>query len=62
MVVLVFQKILLALIQTAKLYDTDISIVETVVKYNQKRKYDMADKIIKIVNNKIKNKKISILV
>ena len=56
-----FPKDTLALIQTAKLYDTDISIVETVVKYNQKRKYDMADKIIKIVNNKIKNKKISIL-
>jgi UDPglucose 6-dehydrogenase len=56
-----FPKDTLALIQTAKLYDTDISIVETVVKYNQKRKYDMADKIIKIVDNKIKNKKISIL-
>jgi UDPglucose 6-dehydrogenase len=56
-----FPKDTLALIQTAKLYDTDISIVETVVKYNQKRKYDMADKIIKIVNNKIENKKISIL-
>ena len=56
-----FPKDTLALIQTAKLYDTDISIVETVVKYNQKRKSDMADKIIKIFNGKTENKKISIL-
>ena len=56
-----FPKDTLALIQTAKLYDTDISIVETVVQYNQKRKSDMADKIIKIFNGKTQNKKISIL-
>ena len=56
-----FPKDTLALIQTAKLYDTDISIVETVVQYNQKRKSDMADKIIKIFNGKTENKKISIL-
>ena len=56
-----FPKDTLALIQTAKLYDTDISIVETVVQYNQKRKSDMADKIIKIFSGKTKNKKISIL-
>ena len=56
-----FPKDTLALIQTAKLYDTDISIVETVVQYNQKRKSDMANKIIKIFNGKTENKKISIL-
>ena len=56
-----FPKDTLALIQTAKLYDTDISIVETVVQYNQKRKSDMANKIIKIFNGKTQNKKISIL-
>ena len=56
-----FPKDTLALIQTAKLYDTDISIVETVVQYNQKRKSDMASKIIKIFNGKTENKKISIL-
>ena len=56
-----FPKDTLALIQTAKLYDTDISIVETVVQYNQKRKSDMANKIIKVFNGKTENKKISIL-
>ena len=56
-----FPKDTLALIQTAKLYDSDISIVETVVHYNQKRKSDMADKIIKIFKGKSENKKISIL-
>ena len=43
-----FPKDTLALVQTAKLYETNVSIVETVVQYNQKRKSDMADKIINI--------------
>ena len=41
--------------------NTNISIVETVVKYNQQRKIDMANKIIGILKNDYKNKKISIL-
>ena len=41
--------------------NTNISIVETVVKYNQQRKYDMADKIIGILKNDFQNKKVSIL-
>ena len=56
-----FPKDTLALVQTAKLYETNVSIVETVVQYNQQRKSDMADKIINIFNNNTKNKKISIL-
>ena len=56
-----FPKDTLALVQTAKLYETNVSIVETVVQYNQQRKSNMADKIINIFNNDTKNKKISIL-
>ena len=47
--------------ETARLSKANISIVETVVKYNQKRKSDMADKIIGILKNDYENKKISIL-
>ncbi|MDC0456613.1 UDP-glucose/GDP-mannose dehydrogenase family protein [Alphaproteobacteria bacterium] len=56
-----FPKDTLALVQTSKLYDTNISIVETVIKYNNKRKSDMANKVINLFNKKTKNKKISIL-
>ena len=56
-----FPKDTLALVQTAKENNSNISIVETVVKYNQKRKLDMADKIIDVFNNKYENKKVSIL-
>ena len=56
-----FPKDTLALIQTAKEYDSNISLVETVVQYNKQRKSDMADKIIKAFNNNCQNKKISIL-
>ena len=51
-----FPKDTLALVQTAKLYKTNVSIVETVVQYNQKRKSDMADKIINIIIIEIKTK------
>ncbi|MFL2830622.1 MAG: UDP-glucose dehydrogenase family protein [Candidatus Puniceispirillales bacterium] len=56
-----FPKDTLALVETARLSKANISIVETVVKYNQKRKSDMADKIIGILKNDYENKKISIL-
>ena len=56
-----FPKDTLALVQTAKEYNSNLSIVETVVQYNKKRKSDMADKIIKAFNNNCQNKKISIL-
>ncbi|MBL6848466.1 MAG: UDP-glucose/GDP-mannose dehydrogenase family protein, partial [Alphaproteobacteria bacterium] len=56
-----FPKDTLALLQTAKEYDSNLSIVETVVQYNKQRKSDMADKIIEAFNNNCQNKKISIL-
>ena len=56
-----FPKDTLALVQTAKEYDLNLSLVETVVKYNKQRKSDMADKIIEAFNNNCQNKKISIL-
>ena len=56
-----FPKDTLALVQTAKKYDLNLSLVETVVQYNKQRKSDMADKIIEAFNNNCQNKKISIL-
>ena len=56
-----FPKDTLALIETSKQNKTNISIVETVVKYNQQRKYDMAKKIITILKSDYENKKVSIL-
>ena len=56
-----FPKDTSALVQTAKSNNSNISIVETVVKYNKNRKYDMADKILRVFNKDYKNKKVSIL-
>ena len=56
-----FPKDTLALIETSKRNNTNISIVESVVKYNQQRKYDMAKKIITILKRDYENKKVSIL-
>ena len=56
-----FPKDTSALVQTAKSNNSNISIVETVVKYNKNRKYDMADKILRVFNKDYENKKISIL-
>ena len=56
-----FPKDTSALVQTAKSNNSNISIVETVVKYNKNRKFDMADKILRAFNNDYKNKKVSIL-
>ncbi|MDC0092862.1 UDP-glucose/GDP-mannose dehydrogenase family protein [Alphaproteobacteria bacterium] len=56
-----FPKDTLALVQTAKEHGSNVSVVETIVKYNKQRKSDMADKIIKAFNNNCQNKKISIL-
>ena len=56
-----FPKDTSALVQTAKINNSNISIVETVVKYNKNRKYDMADKILRVFNKDYENKKVSIL-
>ncbi|MDC1375535.1 UDP-glucose/GDP-mannose dehydrogenase family protein [bacterium] len=56
-----FPKDTLALVQIAKENNSNVSIVETVVKYNQQRKFDMADKIIEALKDNFENKKVSIL-
>ena len=56
-----FPKDTLALVKIAKENDSNLSIVETVVLYNKKRKSDMADKIIEAFDNNCQNKKVSIL-
>ena len=56
-----FPKDTLALVETSRLNNTNISLVETVVKYNQQRKYDMAEKIITVLKSGYENKKVSIL-
>tara|TARA_B100001093_G_scaffold322847_1_gene308061 strand:- start:233 stop:1552 length:1320 start_codon:yes stop_codon:yes gene_type:complete len=56
-----FPKDTLALVETSRKNKINISIVETVVKYNQQRKKDMANKIIEILQSDYENKKVSIL-
>jgi len=56
-----FPKDTLALVTTAKDYDTPISIVEAVVAANDKRKKNMAKKIIDACGGNVKGKKIAIL-
>ena len=56
-----FPKDTIALVKTANQNNSDISIVDTVVKYNAKRKSEMADKILKELGEDLKNKKVSIL-
>lgn len=56
-----FPKDTLALVKTANQNSSDISIVDTVVKYNAKRKLEMADKILNELGDDLKNKKVSIL-
>ena len=56
-----FPKDTVALVKTANQNNSDISIVDTVVKYNAKRKLEMADKVLKELGNDLTNKKVSIL-
>ena len=51
----------MALVKTANQNNSDISIVDTVVKYNAKRKSEMAYKILKELGNDLTNKKVAIL-
>ena len=57
-----FPKDTLALVKTANQNNSDISIIDTVVKYNAKRKLEMADKILKELGNDLTNKKCQFLV
>ena len=56
-----FPKDTQALVKTANYYDSNISIVETVINYNSKRKNDMAKKIINSLGKNYNCKKVSIL-
>ena len=56
-----FPKDTRALIDTGKKFNTDLSIVKTVVNSNDKRKLYLTKKIDLILNNKYKNKKITFL-
>ncbi|MDA9171083.1 UDP-glucose/GDP-mannose dehydrogenase family protein [Alphaproteobacteria bacterium] len=56
-----FPKDTLALVQTAKTHNIDLSIVKTTIGYNQKRKSQMADKIIENLGNNLSSQKVAIL-
>jgi UDPglucose 6-dehydrogenase len=56
-----FPKDTRALITTAKKFDTKLSIINTVVKFNNNRFKDLNNRIVSILNNKIKNKRITFL-
>lgn len=56
-----FPKDTLALAQIGQLYDTPLSIVESVVSSNNQRQRDMAERIIKAAGGDVKGKRIGIL-
>tara|TARA_B100001029_G_scaffold86714_1_gene71175 strand:- start:24 stop:1310 length:1287 start_codon:yes stop_codon:yes gene_type:complete len=56
-----FPKDTKGLISIANKYKTDLSIVKSVIKSNNNRKTLLIKRVIKILNNKIKNKKITVL-
>ena len=56
-----FPKDTKALVDVAKSFKTDLTIVKTVIKSNENRKKILANRVYKILNNKIKNKNITFL-
>ena len=50
-----------AITVTGDLFKTDLSIIKSVIKSNEKRKILLTERVIKILSNKIKNKKIAFL-
>ena len=56
-----FPKDTRAITVTGDLFNTDLSIIKSVIKSNEKRKQFLTEKVIKILSNKIKNKKIAFL-
>ena len=56
-----FPKDTLALIRTAQDANSPIKIVETVVEINEKRKYEMANKILRACGGSFKEKKVAVL-
>ena len=61
MVALVFQRIQKGLVSIADKFKSNLSIVKSVIKSNQNRKILLTKRVLKIMNNKIKNKKIAVL-
>ena len=56
-----FPKDTLALVKTAELFETDVPLVSGVVRYNSKRKKDMAQRVIDAMKGDVEGKKIAIL-
>ena len=56
-----FPKDTKGLVSIADKFKTNLSIVKSVIKSNQKRKFLLTKRVIKILNNKIKNKRITVL-
>ena len=56
-----FPKDTKAITVTADIFKTDLSIIKSVIKSNEKRKIILTERIKKILSNKIKNKKITFL-
>ena len=56
-----FPKDTKAITITADAFKTDLSIIKSVIKSNEKRKLLLTKKVIKILSNKIRNKKITFL-
>ena len=56
-----FPKDTKALTVTGDMYSTDLSIIKSVIKSNEKRKLLLTTRVKRILSNKIKNKKISFL-
>ena len=56
-----FPKDTKALVSTAKKFNTELSIVNSVIRFNDNRHKFLISKITKIMNNKLKNKRITFL-
>ena len=56
-----FPKDTLALVKTAELFESDVPLVSGVVRYNSKRKQDMAQRVIDAMKGNVEGKKIAIL-
>jgi UDPglucose 6-dehydrogenase len=56
-----FPKDTLALVKTAEFFESDVPLVSGVVRYNSKRKQDMAQRVIDAMKGDVEGKKIAIL-
>ena len=56
-----FPKDTKAITATGDLFKADLTIIKSVIKSNEKRKYLLTEQVIKILSNKIKNKNITFL-